>query len=330
MSKSRYQELKAQIEYHNTLYHSKDAPKITDFEYDKLFQELLDIEKQHPELVTQDSPSQRVGGEVLSAFKKVTHRIPMLSLSNSYDTDDILAFDERVKKFLKNDQDIEYFCEPKFDGLALEIIYENGKFTQAITRGDGTVGEDVTHNVRTIKTIPLELKTKKPPALLEVRGEVLIFKNDFVKMNEQQQESGEIVFANPRNAAAGTIRQLDSKIAASRPLRFFAYGLGQVEGISFESQSKIEEYFENVGLPVATKYVSVCKNADGVVDYYNKIDKERHKLDFDIDGIVVKVNSLRLQDDLGMVARSPRWATAAKFKPEQATTVGETIQVQVG
>lgn len=330
MSKSRYQELKSQIEHHNALYHSQDKPEISDFEYDKLFQELLEIEKKHPELVTPDSPSQRVGGEVLDAFKKVTHRIPMLSLSNSYDTDDILAFDERVKKFLKNDQDIEYFCEPKFDGLALEIIYENGRFVQAITRGDGTVGEDVTHNVRTIKTIPLELKTKKPPTLLEVRGEVLIFKNDFVKMNEQQQESGEIVFANPRNAAAGTIRQLDSKIAASRPLRFFAYGLGQAEGISFESQSKIEEYFESVGLPVATKYVSVCKNADEVVSYYNKIDKERHKLNFDIDGIVVKTNSLRLQDDLGMVARSPRWATAAKFKPEQATTVVETIHVQVG
>ncbi len=327
---TRYQDLKKQIEHQNALYHSQDKPEISDFEYDKLFQELLDIEKAHPEVVTSDSPSQRVGGEILGAFKKVPHRTPMLSLSNSYNPEDILAFDERLKKFLKSDDNIEYFCEPKFDGLALEIIYEKGHFKQAITRGDGNVGEDVSHNVRTIKAIPLTLKTKNPPELFEVRGEVLIFKEDFVKMNEAQQEAGDIVFANPRNAAAGTIRQLDSKIAAARPLRFFAYGLGQVEGVEFKKQSDISEYFESVGLPVAKKLVLKAKKPDEVVDYYHKIENGRHKMEFDIDGIVVKANSLRLQEDVGMVARSPRWATAAKFKPEQALTLIETIQVQVG
>jgi DNA ligase (NAD+) len=330
MSKSRHQKLKLQIEHHNTLYHSQDKPEISDFEYDKLFQELLELEKENPTLVTPDSPSQRVGGEVLNSFKKVPHRTPMLSLSNSYNPEDIIAFDERLKKFVKNETEIEYFCEPKFDGLALELIYEKGHFMQAITRGDGMVGEDVTHNVRTIKSIPLKLNTKKPPLLFEVRGEVLIFKSDFVKMNESQQEAGDMVFANPRNAAAGTIRQLDSKIAASRPLRFFAYGLGQLNGIEFTQQNEIEKYFESVGLPVAQKYVSVCKGINQVVDYYHQIEKARHKMAFDIDGIVVKANSLRLQEDVGMVARSPRWATAAKFKPEQATTLVENILVQVG
>jgi DNA ligase (NAD+) len=330
MSKSRHQKLKLQIEHHNTLYHSQDKPEISDFEYDKLFQELLELEKENPTLVTPDSPSQRVGGEVLNSFKKVPHRTPMLSLSNSYNPEDIIAFDERLKKFVKNGTEIEYFCEPKFDGLALELIYEKGHFMQAITRGDGMVGEDVTHNVRTIKSIPLKLNTKKPPLLFEVRGEVLIFKSDFAKMNESQQEAGDMVFANPRNAAAGTIRQLDSKIAASRPLRFFAYGLGQLNGIEFTQQNEIEKYFESVGLPVAQKYVSVCKGINQVVDYYHQIEKARHKMAFDIDGIVVKANSLRLQEDVGMVARSPRWATAAKFKPEQATTLVENILVQVG
>lgn len=328
--KARYEELKKIIEYHNRLYHSLDKPEISDFEYDQLYSELLEIEKVHPEWVEADSPSQRAGGEILEAFKKVPHRTPMLSLSNSYNPEDILAFDERIKKFLKNQDDIEYFCEPKFDGLALEIIYEGGRFTRAITRGNGEVGEDVTHNIRTIKTIPMKLKTSKPPALLEVRGEVLIFKPDFLKMNQQQEENGEDTFANPRNAAAGTVRQLDSTIAASRPLRFFAYGLGEVEGISFKKHSEIEDYLEDVGLPVAKKLVSIALNSEKVVDYYHKIEKLRPSLEFDIDGIVVKVNSLRLQDDLGMVAKSPRWATAAKFKPEQATTTIENIQVQVG
>lgn len=326
----RYEELKKLIEHHNNLYHHQDKPEISDFEYDKLFQELLDLEKKNPELVTVDSPSLRVGSQVLSAFVKVAHRMPMLSLSNSYNTDDLVDFNDRIKKFLKSEAAIEYYCEPKFDGLALELVYEEGLLIRAITRGDGTVGEDVTHNIRTIKSVPLKLKTKSPPKLFEVRGEVLIFKNDFKLLNEQQQEAGEAPFANPRNAAAGTVRQLDSKIAAARPLRFFAYGLGAIEGLQFKKHSEIEEYFENVGLPVALEHVKICPEIDDVLEYYAAIEKKRSKLPFDIDGVVIKVNSLHTQEDLGLVARSPRWATAAKFKPEQAKTQIENIVVQVG
>ena len=326
----RYEELKKLIEHHNDLYHRQDKPEISDAQFDQLFRELQELESKHPELQTSDSPTLRVGGAVLDHFSKVNHKSPMLSLSNSFTPEDLIDFDTRVKKFLKSDDSIEYYCEPKFDGLALEIIYENGLLVQAITRGDGTTGEDVTHNVRTISVIPLKLKTKNPPKLLEVRGEVLIFKSDFLKLNEQQEDAGENPFANPRNAAAGTIRQLDSKIAASRPLRFFAYGLGLVDGIQFKKHSEIETYFESVGLPVALEYVKTCQSADEVIQYYKSIDQRRSKIPFDIDGVVIKVNSLKTQDELGLVARSPRWATAAKFKPEQAQTVIETILVQVG
>ncbi len=328
--KERYDRLKKLIEYHNQLYFQKDTPEISDYEYDQIFKELIEIEKAHPEWVDPNSPSRRVGGEVLESFKKVAHRIPMLSLSNSYDPDDITAFDERIKRFLNHSGEWDYFCEPKFDGLAVELIYKKGHLVQAITRGDGYTGEDVTHNIKTIRSLPLKLKTAQPPNLLEVRGEVLIFKEDFLKMNELQQENGKLTFANPRNAAAGTVRQLDSKIAASRPLQFFAYGVGSAEGLSFQNQSEMTKYFGSVGLPVAERYVRVCRTISEVLDYYHNIEKQRSKLEFDIDGIVVKVNSIRIQEDLGMVARSPRWATAAKFKPEQAITKIEAIVVQVG
>lgn len=333
--KSRHEKLKAIIAEHDYNYHVLDQPQISDFDYDKLFAELLNLEKENPDFDRSDSPSQRVGGQVLDSFKKVDHRTPMLSLSNSYSPEDITDFDERVKKFLKTETEIEYFCELKFDGLAMELIYENGRFVRALTRGDGTTGEDVTENIKTIRSIPLQLKTKKPPALFEVRGEVLMFKKDFADLNETQQENGQATFANPRNAAAGTVRQLDSKIAASRPLRFFAYSLGVVEGKTFASQAEIQETFEEWGLPIVqpvekTELRRVCKGPEAVIQYYHDIEKIRHKLPFDIDGIVVKANSLRIQDDLGLVARSPRWATAAKYKPEQAETLVENIQVQVG
>lgn len=326
----RYKELIKLIEHHNDLYHRQDKPEISDSEFDQLFQELLALEKKHPEIVTPDSPSFRVGGVVLEGFTKVTHKLPMLSLSNSFSAEDLSDFDARVKKVLKTEADIEYYCEPKFDGLALEIIYENGFLTKAITRGDGTVGEDVTHNIKTISSVPLKLRSENPPALLEVRGEVLIFKEDFKNLNEQQQENGENTFANPRNAAAGTIRQLDSKIAAARPLKFFAYGLGLVQGIEFKNHSEVEIYLASVGLPVSLDLVKIAKSADDVIQYYHSIGEKRSSLPFDIDGVVIKVNSLKIQEDLGLVARSPRWATAAKFKPEQATTVIENILVQVG
>lgn len=334
MSKKRHEELKKIISEHDYNYHMLDRPTISDQEYDLLFEELLRLELREPDLDKSDSPSQRVGAAPLVFFEKVSHRRPMLSLSNSYSPVDIVSFDERVKKILNSTDEIEYFAEPKFDGLSIELIYENGILTRALTRGDGSLGEDVTQNVKTIKSIPLKLKTPSPPRLLEVRGEILIFKKDFEKLNSQQQENGQQTFANPRNAAAGTIRQLDSKIASSRPLKFFAYAIGETEGLVFEKQDQLGEYFSNVGIPTVSLLhpglVRVCKNASESVSYYHFIETERPRLPFDIDGIVIKANSFRLQDDLGLVARSPRWATAAKFKPQQAETTIENIVVQVG
>lgn len=327
----RHQKLKTLIHRHNELYHTLDKPEITDYEYDQLYAELLKLEKENPSLDLSDSPSTRVGGDAISQFQKVAHRKPMLSLQNSYSIEDILEFDERVKKFLRSDEPVEYFAELKLDGLSMELVYEKGSLVRALTRGDGTVGEDVTHNIKTIKTIPLKLKTKRPPELLEVRGEVVIFKKDFLEMNKAYEEAGEDTFANPRNAAAGTVRQLDPKIAASRPLKFLAYALGEYSGVTFSSQQNITEVLKELGLPVLEKNLVVCSDKpEKIVKYYEDIEKKRPSLEFDIDGIVIKVNSLAQQEDLGLVARSPRWATAAKFKPEQAMTKIESIVVQVG
>lgn len=329
-ARKRHEELKELIRRHDELYHVQDKPEISDFDYDKLFTELKDLEAAHPEFDRSDSPTQRVGGTPLDLFEKIPHRTPMLSLQNSYSPEDIVEFDARVRKFLKREEPIEYHCEPKFDGLAIELVYENGLLIRALTRGDGSVGEDVTSNVRTIRSIPLRLTTAKPPALFEVRGEILMFKEDFKRLNEQQDEAGEPAFANPRNAAAGTIRQLDSRIAASRPLKFFAYALGVVEGPTFRKQAEIEEALAGFGFRVPGEIATLAPSADGAVAYYHDIEKKRSSFPFDIDGIVIKVNDLSLQDDLGLVARSPRWATAAKFKPEQARTTVEQIAIQVG
>lgn len=330
-AKKRHAELKKLIHHHNELYHTQDRPEISDYDYDQLFSELLALEHGNPGLDTSDSPSSRVGGQAISHFQKVAHRRPMLSLANSYSEEDILDFDLRIKKFLRSEEPVEYFAELKLDGLSMELVYEDGLLVRALTRGDGTVGEDVTHNIKTIKTIPLKLNTKAPPKLLEVRGEVLIFKNDFLEMNRQQEERGEATFANPRNAAAGTVRQLDPRVAAKRPLKFMAYALGECIGIEFSSQKNIGETLSALGLPTLAEDLTVCSSDPKVITaYYRRIEKKRAQLDFDIDGIVIKVNSLTQQEDLGLVARSPRWATAAKFKPEQAETLVENIIVQVG
>lgn len=327
----KHEELKKVIRHHDELYFQKDRPSITDYEYDQLFQQLLKLESEHPDLNISDSPSQRVGGAAISQFVKVAHRKPMISLSNSYSTEEIVEFDQRIKKFLRRDDPVEYFAEPKYDGLSMELIYEDGLLVRALTRGDGSIGEDVTHNVKTIRSIPLRLQTNTPPKLLEVRGEVLIFKKDFLQMNQEYAEAGEDTFANPRNAAAGTIRQLDPKIAASRPLKFMAYALGEYDGVQFSTQQDIENYFQQLGLPIVDRKLTVCSSdVDDLLAYYKKIEKLRPELEFDIDGIVIKVNSLSQQEDLGLVARSPRWATATKFKPEQAETIIEDIVVQVG
>lgn len=324
----QHSELKERVNYHNERYHTLDKPEISDYDFDQMFNELLKLENEHEGLDLSDSPTQRVGGEAIASFKKVDHRLPMISLSNSYNEEDIKEFNARIKKFLRDDKDVEYFAELKLDGLSMELVYEDGQLVRALTRGDGVTGEDVTHNVKTIKSIPLKITHKK---LLEVRGEVLINKKDFVEMNQAYEEAGQMVFANPRNAAAGTIRQLDPKIAASRPLQFFAYALGAYEGITFDSQSDIEDKLAKFKFPIMDrKFTMTTSSEDELIEYYQKINKERSKLPFDIDGIVIKVNPLSLQEDLGMVARSPRWATAVKFQPEQAQTVIENIVLQVG
>ncbi len=327
----RIKQLSKEIKEHDIRYHTEDRPSISDYEYDQLLAELQKLESEYPDLITEDSPTQRVGGPVLDQFEKAEHREPMLSLQNSYNTEDIHAFDKRVKKFLdfSEKDEIEYYCEPKFDGLAVELIYEDGEFVRALTRGDGKVGEDVTFNVKTISTIPLKLKTSKPPKLFEVRGEILMHKKDFLSLNQQQEENGQMTFANPRNAAAGSIRQLDSSIAAKRPLRFYAYAPGVIEGLNLKSQVEFHEKIKSFNLPTSDMY-KVCKGPKAVSDFYEKLMKERHDLPYEIDGLVIKVSSFALQNDLGKVARSPRWATAAKFPPEQAETVIEDIQVQVG
>lgn len=327
-------ELREQVRSLDYEYYVLDKPTSTDQQYDELFAKLLALEEKHPDLILFDSPTQRVSGTAAAAFKKAPHRKPMLSLSNSYSPEDIIAFQDRAKKFLDQESDFEFFCEPKFDGLAMELIYENGLLTGALTRGDGTVGENVLTNVRTIRSIPLKLNTQNPPPLIEIRGEILIFKADFRKLNEAQQEAGEVPFANPRNAASGTIRQLDARITAKRPLRFFAYALGEYEGIEFKSQDELTTQFAKWGLPVVSqidpKLAQVLSGAESAIEYYDVIRERRSKLLFDIDGIVVKINDFQLQERLGFVARNPRWATAAKFAPEQATTLVNDIIIQVG
>lgn len=325
----RLVELKKTIQEHDYNYHVLDSPQISDYEYDQLFAELLKIEFDHPQWITEDSPSQKVGGITLDQFEKVDHRLPMLSLQNSYSLDDISSFDQRLKKFLENDNEIEYYCEPKFDGLAVELVYEDGVLKRALTRGDGTTGEDITNNVKTIKSVPLKLRTDAPPPLLEVRGEVLILKADFVKMNEKQNELGLQTFANPRNAAAGTLRQLDASVAASRPLKMFCYSPGAYEGIEFKTQDDFLNSISKFGLPI-TPVFKTGVGSEIPLSFYKDIDHQRSKLNFDIDGIVIKVNSYALQKQLGTIARSPRWASAAKFKPEQGETVITDIKLQVG
>jgi DNA ligase (NAD+) len=329
MPLSRHEELKALIRQHDYSYHVLDQPIISDFEYDQLFKELLDLEKSHPNLNLEDSPSQKVGGQLLESFSKGTHRKPMLSLSNSYQLQDLSEFDLRVKKFLNTDVEIEYCCELKLDGLAIELIYEQGLLTSALTRGDGIIGENVFENVKKIRNIPLRLNSPHPPALLEVRGEILIFKQDFITLNQTQEEEGLAVFANPRNAAAGSLRQLDSSIVAKRPLKFFGYGIGETMGIEYSSQSQLFDSLKRFGIPTSPR-VEVLSSITQVQDFYQLIQTERSSLPFEIDGVVIKVNSFELQNRLGEIARSPRWATAAKFAPERSQAKVIDIQIQVG
>ena len=320
------------IRHHEYRYYVLDAPEIPDSEYDKLIKQLQKIEQQYPNLITTDSPTQRVGGAPLAQFASIKHELPMLSLDNVFDDSSFIAFNKRVKDrlHLNENEQVEYCCELKLDGLAVSILYENGKFSKAATRGDGTTGEDITANVRTIKTIPLVLIGENIPARLEVRGEVFMTHKGFAKLNADAEKRNEKVFANPRNAAAGSLRQLDPKITARRPLSFYCYGVGIIEGSSLpDTHYDRLMQFKAWGLPVSDK-VEKRQGAQAALDYFKQIGEQRMSLDFDIDGVVIKVNSIALQNELGFVARAPRWATAFKFPAQEEVTQLNKVDFQVG
>jgi DNA ligase (NAD+) len=328
--KKRAEKLRSLIEYHNYRYYALDRPEISDADYDKLFDELITLESNYPELVTPDSPTQRVGAAPLEKFDEVTHTLPMLSLNKVTGVEEFRDFHKRVEGILAGEGgDIAYTVEPKFDGLAVELIYENGRLAIGSTRGDGLVGENVTANLKTVKSIPLKLRGENLPALIEVRGEVIMFKSLFEKMNEKRQQNGEELFANPRNAAAGSIRQLDPKITASRPLHFYAYGIGRLSGRSFAHHYETMIFLKELGFAISD-HLQLCSETDQVEKYYEQIAALKDQFDYDIDGIVVKINNYNQQLILGELSRSPRWAVAWKFPPQQVITVVEDIRVQVG
>lgn len=327
--------LRREIERHNHAYYVLDAPTIPDAEYDRLFRELQALEAEHPELVTPDSPTQRVGGKPLDTLPKVRHAVPMLSIRTETDTEasGARAFDARVRKELglsDADPAVEYAAELKFDGLAINLRYEHGVLVQAATRGDGETGEDVTQNIRTVKAIPLRLNAESPPAVLEVRGEVFMRRDDFERYNAKQREAGKPTLVNPRNGAAGSIRQLDPKIAAQRPLSFFAYGLGEVQGWNPPiTHSETLDALAAMGVPVCAERVT-GQGAAALIAFHDDIAARRDQLPFDIDGVVYKVNRLDLQHKLGFVTREPRWAVAHKFPAQEQLTTVLGIDVQVG
>lgn len=326
---TRINELRNLIARYDYEYYVLDAPTVPDSEYDKLYRELQTLEQANPSLISPDSPTQRVSGTAVNAFNSIVHRQAMLSLNNAFEDSELLAFDKRVSEAL-GVTEVEYAVEPKFDGLAITLSYEHGLFVQGATRGDGYTGEDVTHNLRTLRAIPMRLHCATPPKLLEVRGEVLMLKRDFEKLNQMQLEKGEKLFANPRNAAAGSLRQLDARITAQRPLTFFAYGLGASEGTPVFTQHKMAmDYLQSLHFPVSHER-DVVKGAAGLKSYYQKIGALRDTLPFDIDGVVYKVNEFNYQNELGFVSRAPRWAIAHKFPAQEALTIVEDITVQVG
>ncbi|WP_272677929.1 NAD-dependent DNA ligase LigA [Providencia sp. PROV019] len=329
-TKQEIDELKKQLRHHEYQYHVLDAPEIPDVEYDKLMQRLKEIEALHPELVTSDSPTQRVGAAPLAAFDTVRHEIPMLSLDNVFDEESYLAFDKRVRDRLKNHQELTFCCELKLDGLAVSLLYENGELVQAATRGDGTVGENITANVRTIRAIPLRLTGSNIPDRVEIRGEVFMPQKGFEALNEQARKTDGKVFANPRNAAAGSLRQLDPRITAKRPLTFYCYGVGLVEGGTLpDTHYDRLTQFKAWGLPVSD-YVQLRVGHQAVLDFYHEIEQVRPDLGFDIDGVVIKVNSIAIQEELGFVSRAPRWATAFKFPAQEQVTLLKDVEFQVG
>ena len=334
----RLTSLRGEIERHNQAYYVHDAPVVSDAQYDTLMRELETLEATHPHLITIDSPTQRVGASPLAAFGSVTHTVPMLSLGNAFEDSEVRAFDKRVADMLRaagklsNAEEVSYFCELKLDGLAISLRYERGLLVQAATRGDGQTGEDVTLNVRTIKAIPLKLSGSEHeiPQILEVRGEVFMNLADFERLNAAQESRGEKIFVNPRNAAAGSLRQLDSRVTVQRPLSFFAYGWGDLGGFQLPRHSAMLDWLQRLGLPVNEKQHVLAQGAEQLLQFYAEVGARRAQLPYDIDGVVYKVDDLSAQRVLGFVARAPRFAIAHKFPAQEATTTLLDIEVQVG
>ena len=329
--KNSINELRKQIDNHNYQYYVLDNPIISDYEYDNLMRKLQDLEKKYPDLITPDSPTQRVGAAPLNAFDSVDHSIPMLSLENAMNSEELLQYYERTKRGLQTDLDIDFIAEPKLDGIGVELVYENGLFTYGLTRGDGIKGENITQNLKTIKAIPLSIRTEKfsAPELLEVRGEVFMEKDKFKIFNDSRLKNALPIFANPRNAAAGSLRQLDSSITASRPLSIYCYEPGKIIGRKFENHSDFLSTLTDWGFPV-NREIKLVKNLEGIISYHKKLEAKRSALPYEIDGTVFKVNNIKQREILGLRSRSPRWAIAGKFKAEQVTSVVVDIIASIG
>ena len=325
--KDRINNLTTTLNKHNTNYYVYDKPTISDFEYDILLRELEELENQNPQYSSPDSPTKRVGGKPIKEFGTIKHRLPMLSLANAMNESELKDFNKQISKIISDN--IDYVAELKLDGLAVELVYENGKFIYGSTRGDGLIGEDITNNLKTIKGIPLSIIGEKIPKLLEVRGEVFINHNDFKKLNENRKKEGLPIFANPRNCAAGSLRQLDPKITAKRPLRIFCYAPGKIDGMKFNSQIDFLKILPKWGFPV-NPYIQLGTGINFIIKYYKSAELLRNKIDYDIDGVVFKVNSYSLQNKIGVRSKSPRWAIAGKFKAEQGITKILDIQISVG
>lgn len=327
-AKQRIESLRGEIERHNDLYYQKAAPEVSDREYDALVKELAELEAAHPERAAKDSPTQVIGEKTQEGFRTVTHAVPMMSLSNTYNKEDLLGFDTRIRKIVP-DTSLSYVLEPKVDGVAVTMRYEKGELVLGATRGDGRQGDDITPNLMTIKAIPTQLENKSPPEVLEVRGEIYMTKNGFLDLNRQREEEGQAVFANPRNAAAGSLKQLDASLVAKRPLNALFYAVGEVKGLSLKTHDGLLKSLKAFGLPINPKWWS-CKTMDDVLNALNELERMRHDFEFEMDGGVIKVNERGLYEELGYTAKSPRWAVAYKYEPERTETALRDITIQVG
>ncbi len=329
-AKTRITQLRTELNNHNYAYYVENNPEISDYEFDQLLRELINLEKTFPELFSPDSPSNRVGGIVADGFKPFNHIVPMMSIDNVMNENEAYDFDKRINKLLETMNGHEYIGQPKFDGVSASITYKEGTLSNAATRGNGKTGEEITNNIKTIRSIPLKFRSLKGiPKIIEIRGEVIYPINSFKNLNKELVEEGEPVFANPRNAASGALRQLDSSITAGRPLDFFAWGIGAVEGKIFNNEYEIISQLKEWGFKVEKK-IQICKNIDEAITYHHNMEAEREKLGYEVDGVVIKLNNLQLQKSLGTTAKYPRWSIAYKFKPRQATTIINDITVQVG